>query len=99
MSSYWRDCKFCHDKRNTRSSSTTFVYTYNDHDDFCRPTKCPKCGAPVFFVRHNGGSVWFDRLGKPWPKHGCFDDNYTSFIPIVSFSSSLQSPLLGIVIK
>jgi hypothetical protein len=42
-------------------------------DDFTRPTTCPKCGAHVFFVRHNGGSVWFDELGWPWPKHGCFD--------------------------
>src|SRR5215469_8383434 len=48
-----------------------------DSDDFCHPTSCPKCGASVFFVRHNGGSVWFDSLGKPWPKHGCFfDDGY-----------------------
>jgi len=42
--------------------------------DTCRPTKCPRCGDSVFFVRHNGGSVWFDELGPPWPKHGCFDE-------------------------
>ena len=42
--------------------------------DFCRPTKCPSCGEAVFFVRHNGGSVWFDGLGSPWPIHGCFQD-------------------------
>jgi len=29
----------------------------------------------VYFVRHNGGSVWFDSLGKPWPKHSCFFDD------------------------
>ena len=47
-------------------------------DGFCRPTICPKCGGPVFFVRHNGGSVWFDELGWPWEKHGCFagDDRH-----------------------
>lgn len=46
-------------------------------EDFCRPTRCPICGESVFFVRHNGGSVWFDELGEPWPKHGCFaDDRY-----------------------
>jgi hypothetical protein len=32
------------------------------------------CQQQVFFVRHNGGSVWFDELGWPWPKHACFDD-------------------------
>jgi len=29
-------------------------------------------------VRHNGGSVWFESLGKPWPKHGCFDNGRSS---------------------
>lgn len=38
-----------------------------------RPAKCPECRQMVFFVEHNGGSVWFDELGPPWPKHGCFD--------------------------
>lgn len=36
-------------------------------------TKCPKCGHMVWLVRHNGGSVWLDELGLPWPKHPCFD--------------------------
>lgn len=44
--------------------------------DFCCMTTCHVCGAGVFFVRHNGGSVWFDDLGYPWPKHPCFDDDY-----------------------
>jgi hypothetical protein len=42
--------------------------------DFAIPITCPKCGDQVFFVRHNGGSVWFDYLGDPWLKHPCFDD-------------------------
>lgn len=41
--------------------------------NYCRPTKCPKCNLKVFFIRHNGGSVWMDSLGYPWPKHACFD--------------------------
>jgi hypothetical protein len=50
--------------------------TYRFESDFCCPTNCPKCGAEVFFIRHNGGSVWVDPpLGWPWPKHGCFDDS------------------------
>lgn len=40
---------------------------------FRNPSRCPVCGCPVFFVRHNGGAVWFDALGAPWPKHVCFD--------------------------
>ncbi len=33
---------------------------------------CPVCGAPVFFYQSsNGGRVFFDELGPPWPKHPC----------------------------
>jgi hypothetical protein len=35
--------------------------------------KCPKCEGAVIFLRSNGGSVWLDSLGPPWPKHACFD--------------------------
>lgn len=37
-------------------------------------TTCPQCHSAVFFVQHNGGSVWFDELGPPWEKHPCFAD-------------------------
>jgi hypothetical protein len=37
--------------------------------------KCRKCSKYVFYVEHNGGRVWFDELGWPWPKHGCFEPN------------------------
>lgn len=34
--------------------------------------KCPRCGANVFFYRSpDGGCVFFDELGSPWPKHEC----------------------------
>ncbi|MGU3463584.1 hypothetical protein ACLBXO_01910 [Methylobacterium sp. C33D] len=33
---------------------------------------CPVCHQPVFFfMAANGGRVFFDDLGPPWPKHGC----------------------------
>ncbi len=33
---------------------------------------CPKCGNSVFFYQsRNGGRVFFDELGPPWPKHPC----------------------------
>lgn len=42
---------------------------------FTRPNAhCPICGAEVFFYRsENGGAVYFDDLGWPWPKHPCMD--------------------------
>lgn len=43
------------------------------HDNYCSPTTCPECDAEIFFIRHNGGSVWVNSLGWPWPKHPCMD--------------------------
>lgn len=35
---------------------------------------CPVCNQRVFFYRSPfGGSVFFDELGPPWPKHPCTD--------------------------
>jgi hypothetical protein len=42
------------------------------HPDTCHQTSCPYCGGKVYFVRHNNGTVWFNDLGQPWDKHGCF---------------------------
>lgn len=36
--------------------------------------RCPRCDASVFFyVAPEGGRVYFDALGPPWPKHPCMD--------------------------
>ena len=36
--------------------------------------RCPVCKAPVFYYQsENGGRVFFDQLGWPWPKHPCTD--------------------------
>jgi hypothetical protein len=35
---------------------------------------CPVCRAPTFFYQSSeGGRVFFDALGPPWPKHPCTD--------------------------
>lgn len=37
--------------------------------------RCPVCGDQVYFYRSSdGGSVYFDELGPPWPKHPCMDN-------------------------
>lgn len=44
-----------------------------------RLTLCPKCQSEVFFIKHNGGSIWFDPpLGPPWYKHACFDTDHSN---------------------
>ena len=36
---------------------------------------CPVCGDSVFFDQSpEGGRVFFDSLGPPWPKHPCTDN-------------------------
>ncbi len=54
------------------------VYERGVRTSFCRPTSCQYCGEHVFFVRYNGGCVWFDALGKPWPKHQCYNNFSTN---------------------
>jgi hypothetical protein len=37
--------------------------------------RCPVCGDQVFFYQSpEGGRVFFDELGHPWPKHPCTDN-------------------------
>ena len=46
-----------------------------ENKSFTTPNaNCPICGARVFFHQAiNGGRVYFDSLGPPWPKHPCMD--------------------------
>jgi hypothetical protein len=64
-------CGGCRDEAVSRPISESLVFEHER--DFCRPAWCRKCNASVFFIRHNGGSLWVDELGWPWPKHPCFD--------------------------
>lgn len=55
-------------------------------------TRCPVCGAVVYFVRpQNGGAVWFDELGWPWPKHGCMADSSSESARWTAVRQYLQS--------
>jgi len=47
------------------------MFAFKD-GNFCRPSSCPTCKQRVFFIRHNGGSLWVEELGWPWPKHEHF---------------------------
>lgn len=47
------------------------------YESFVNPhATCPVCGAEVFYYEApNGGRVYFDALGPPWPKHPCTDNS------------------------
>ena len=45
---------------------------HDKSEEYCYPTKCPKCGKDVFRGLYNGGIYWVESLGDPWPNHPCF---------------------------
>lgn len=57
-------------KRNWSFAEPSITY-----ESYVNPNAiCPVCGAHVFFYQSpNGGRVYFDDLGRPWPKHPCTD--------------------------
>lgn len=87
-----------------RRETVLTIYHY-ERADLCRPTTCPECGEEVFFIRHNGGSVWVDLpLGWPWPKHRhCNDsssDGYEFFSSLGKhYGEAHVKPMLGRVVK
>lgn len=50
---------------------------FTTRESFVNPNAyCPVCGAQVFFYQSmDGGRVFFDELGPPWPKHPCTDNS------------------------
>lgn len=79
-------CEFCQEELKFRNIGGVTVplhpkgsdcegkkYYRSEQINKCFRVECPVCEQKVFFIRHNGGSAWFDHLGKPWPKHGCMD--------------------------
>lgn len=55
--------------------------TYNRRraDSKTYQTHCPRCDANVYYYekKHASGrtsKVFFEQLGKPWPRHHCRED-------------------------
>lgn len=49
---------------------------FNDPKSITYPTHCRYCGEKVFYYKkeHPSGrksKVFFEKLGKPWPRHFC----------------------------
>lgn len=71
------------------STSNDFSGYSRSEESCCFGTDCPECDEKVFFIRHNGGSVWIDPpLGPPWYKHPCMDKGYSP-------TSGIRSRLLS----
>jgi hypothetical protein len=47
--------------------------------------RCPECNANVYYFENSFGSrVFFDDVGRPWPKHSCTDNTRVDFRGSVS---------------
>ncbi len=69
-------------------------------DGFVNPNaRCPVCGEPVFYYEsENGGKVWFDELGPPWPKHSCMSHRSTeinSYGEFLEFTGTKLAPSIA----
>jgi hypothetical protein len=64
---------------SARSDVHDYAGYSRSKESCCFLTSCPECGCEVYFIRHNGGSVWIDPpLGPPWYKHPCMDNTYVA---------------------
>lgn len=73
-------------------------------NSFCAPTRCPRCKTDVYYIRHNGGSAWFDDLGWPWPKHSCMDRKVqkTKWLPYIRRRVARRQKhdlVLGVIVR
>lgn len=54
---------------------------------------CPVCGVRVFFYQSpNGGRVFFDDVGWPWPKHPCTDNPRSQSGHVRSIAETVHKP-------
>lgn len=104
-------CVPIHNSGGCIRSSADRVKDYSGYQScessLCFSTNCPKCAERVFFLRHNGGSVWLDPpLGWPWYKHGCFesqrsltDDYQGDMVAVSGWGAEHESQELGVVTR
>jgi ssDNA-binding Zn-finger/Zn-ribbon topoisomerase 1 len=103
-------CQFCGGEIVFRSIRGKIVLLHTGNEDcegrnfyrreqegIAHPTKCPRCGSPVIFLRNNGGCVWLDSIGWPWPKHPCFDSENLKPPAFLESSHSLKDGRLRFV--
>lgn len=88
------------------TSSGSVGWFSTGSDGICRPTTCKFCNERVFFVKHNGGSVLFNALGWPWPKHDCWQyrakmsrDEQRVFANISLCMTRMSEPQVAVVTK
>lgn len=69
-------CRFCEPRGLAKDTQivTDLISVVGTRYSYTIPIPCPVCGDAVFLYRSkDGGRVFFDELGPPWPKHPCTD--------------------------
>jgi hypothetical protein len=80
--------------RSSRNSNHLFLPVRTHRiASFVNPNAiCPVCGASVFYYQSpNGGRVFFDELGPPWPKHPCTTSEKIHVVRIPASTSTSRS--------
>jgi len=64
-----------------------------DFSNYVNPNAiCPVCGEDVYYIEFwNGGRVFFDELGPPWPKHLCTDNGTRIVKPNITNQTKIQT--------
>jgi hypothetical protein len=89
------DCK--DEFRGSNTYSNTNRKRLNSYQDMTKKTSCSRCGDDVYFIRHNGGGVYVDDLGWPWPKHECFKDLPIWYNHFYQTSKESNESLTGVI--
>lgn len=59
---------------STDGTSYSFQHWQKPESHSNPNAKCRHCSQQVYFYKSpDGGSVFFDELGSPWPKHNCIE--------------------------
>lgn len=79
------------------SSDSSLNKPFQTRESYTDPNaRCPVCGEPVFFYQSpNGGRVFFDDLGWPWPKHSCTDNPKSQSGVVEILKTSRSKPFVN----
>ncbi len=74
-------------------ASSTVAKAFQTVVSYVNPNAhCPVCGERVFFYQSpNGGRVFFDDLGWPWPKHSCTDNPKSQSASVKTVAQSVHT--------
>ena len=79
-----------------KSATPSLNHSFHFVNSYLDPNAlCPICGDHVYFFRcRNGGRVFFDDVGWPWPKHACTDNPDAQTGPVTPSMARVRKTFL-----